>query len=81
MAVIEATPEQREQWQAQFSDGYKAGRRDARRNSLREGALIEIPEWLVSETGAEYAARHLADAWRIGYTHAYLFERPKYLGN
>ena len=71
----ECTPEQGEQWQAQYGDGYAAGRGDGRRGGDRDGALIDIPAEAPGETGAEYVARHLGSAWRIGYTRGYLFTR------
>ena len=72
----EATAGESAQWQERYGDGYQAGRGDARWNrGPRDGALTEIPAELPGETGAQYVARHVALAWRIGYTRAWDFAR------
>ena len=70
---VECTAAQGEQWQAQYGEGYAVGRRCAQWGDSREGALIDIPPEMPGETGSRYVARHIALAWRIGYTRGYLF--------
>lgn len=73
MTRPEATPEQAARWKRQHSDGYRAGRGDARARSQRM-ALVDVPAELPGETGAQYVARCLPDAWAIGYTRGYTWE-------
>ena len=71
----ECTAEQAAQWTARYSDGYKAGRGDAKWGQPRDGALVDIPAEVPGECGSVYAARHLGIAWRIGYTDGWTFTR------
>lgn len=74
---VECTPEQGQLWQAQYGDGYSAGRGDGKGCGSRDGALIDIPAELPGENGAEYVARHAELAWRIGYTRAWDYEHAR----
>ena len=68
----EATPEQGALWQARYTTGYRHGRGDMLngRDLRADCVLAEIPGELPGETGARYVARHVDDAYRIGYTRA-----------
>jgi len=70
----EATADESAQWQRQYTAGYEHGRSDARfQPGPRDGALIDIPAEVPGETGAQYVARHLPVAWRVGYARAWEF--------
>ena len=74
-AEREATEAEAEEWRAEFTDGYRAGRGDAiAGRGPRDGWLLaSVPAELPFETGAQYVARCLPDARRIGYTRAWRF--------
>ena len=69
----ECTSEESQRWRRDYTDGYQAGRGDARWNAAARIPLIVIPPEVPSESGAAYVARHLGIAWQIGYTRAYRF--------
>lgn len=71
----ECTPEEGQHWQAQHSDGYRAGRGDARFARGPRIDLIEVPPEIPGECGSRYVARHVGQAWEIGYTRGYLYEK------
>jgi hypothetical protein len=71
----ECTAEQGAEWQAKYSDGYRAARSDVLWNADPRIALVTIPPEMPGETGAEYVARHVGQAWEIGYTAGYRFQQ------
>ena len=73
-AAPTCTPGQGQRWQARYSDGYQAGRGDARRGAGPRIPLIDVPEEDPYETGARYVTVFLPIAWEIGYTRAYTYE-------
>ena len=74
MARVECTPEQAVQWQDKFSDGYRTARGDITWGQEPRVELVPIPAEQPYETGAEYVARHVAQAWMIGYASAWRWE-------
>lgn len=74
MPRTECTAEQGQQWRDQYTDGYRAGRGDARGNAAPRVPLISVPPEIPGETGAEYVARYVEQAWPIGYASGYRFE-------
>ena len=74
MIQRECTPEEGQLWQERYGDGYAAARGDILWNAGPRIDLIEIPAELPGECGAQYAARHVGQAWEIGYTAAWRFE-------
>ena len=80
MRQADCTPEQGEQWQARYGDGYAAGRGDARWGRQPRIALIEIPAEIPGETGSQYVARHVEQAWEIGYSRAWRYETVRASG-
>ncbi|HMH89936.1 MAG TPA: hypothetical protein VK586_02500 [Streptosporangiaceae bacterium] len=73
----ECTAEEAAVWRARHSDGYQAGRGDARCGHGNRFELIEVPAELPGENGAQYAARHVGIAWEIGYTSAWRYEASR----
>lgn len=73
MARNECTAEQGTQWQERYGAGYRAARSDVLWNADPRIALVVIPPELPGETGATYVARHVGQAWAIGYTAGYRF--------
>lgn len=74
MARVECTPEQSVLWQDKFSDGYRTARGDIQWNAGPRVDLVPIPAEVAGETGAEYVARHVSQAWMIGYASAWRWE-------
>ena len=70
----ECTPAEGEQWSAQYSEGYRVARGDIRWNAGPRVELVPIPAELPFETGAQYVARHVGQAWQIGYARAWAWE-------
>lgn len=68
----EATADVGQLWRERYSDGYRTGRGDAHWGAAPRIDLIVMPAEVAYETGAEYVARHVAIAWQIGYTRAYV---------
>ena len=79
MARIECTPAQAAEWQSQYGDGYRTARGDITWNAGPRVALVDIPAEDPYETGAEYVARHVRQAWAIGYAAAWRYERSREL--
>ena len=68
----EATPEESALWQARYTTGYQHGRGDTLNGDVRADVVLAvIPAEVPGETGSRYVARHLDDAYRIGYTRAW----------
>lgn len=67
----ECTPGEGQRWQAQHGDGYRVGAGDARADRAPRIQLIPVPAEIPGETGSRYVARHVAQAWPIGYTTGY----------
>lgn len=76
-AQAECTEEQGATWRERHSDGYQAGRGDARRGHGNRFELIEVPAELPGENGAQYVARHVGIAWSIGYAEAWAYETSR----
>ena len=72
--VAECTPEQGQQWQHDYSEGYRIGRGDVFWNMAPRIPLIDIPPEIPGETGSRYVTRYVHLAWQIGYTRAYRYE-------
>lgn len=70
----ECTADESQRWQSQYSEGYRVARGDIRWNAAPRIALVTIPPEVPFETGAQYVARHVADAWAIGYAAAWRYE-------
>ncbi len=70
----ECTPEEAQLWQARFGDGLSHGHSDGRWNREPRIPLMDQPADIPGECGAQYVARHVAIAWELGYSHAYLWE-------
>src|SRR5262249_39048894 len=67
----ECTEEEGNRWQAEHKRGYEQGRSDSRWSQVRPDlVLAEIPPELPYETGAQYVARYVDLAYRVGYTGA-----------
>ena len=75
MTHRQCTPEEARQWTRDHSDGYAAGRGDGRWGRAPRVPLIDVPPDIPGETGAAYVARHLSNAWQIGYSGAYRYAR------
>ena len=76
----ECTLEEGQRWQAQYSEGYRVARGDIRWNQPPRVALVAVPEELPFECGAQYVARHVGQAWVIGYTRAWEWELGRRAG-
>lgn len=70
----ECTPDEGALWSAQYSEGYRVGRGDIAWNAGPRVELVAIPAELPYETGAQYVARHVGQAWAIGYARAWAWE-------
>ena len=66
----ECTAAEGKLWRERYTAGYSHGRADARWNQVRQAVVVVVPAELPFETGAQYVARHLDLAYRIGYTAA-----------
>ena len=73
----ECTEAEGELWRERYTAGYSHGRADARWNQVRDDVLVDVPAELPFETGAQYVARHVDLAYRIGYTGAVRFARSQ----
>lgn len=69
----ECTPDEAARWQANYSEGYRVARGDILWNQQPRIGLVAIPPEIPFETGAQYVARHVDDAWAIGYTAAWRY--------
>jgi len=70
----ECTAGEAAEWQSQFGEGYRVARGDILWNQAPRVALVAIPEEQPYECGAQYVARHVAQAWLIGYARAWRWE-------
>ena len=75
MSHRECTAEEGQRWQHDHSDGYAAGRGDGRWDRAPRIPLIDIPPDIPGETGSAYVARHVGNAWAIGYATGYQYAR------
>lgn len=69
----ECTPDEAQRWTERYREGYRVARGDIQWNQEARIQLVVIPPERPFETGAQYVARHVADAWAIGYTAAWRF--------
>lgn len=74
----ECTPEEGQHWQQQRSDGYAAARGDILWNQGPRIPLVDEPGEVPGETGAQYVARHVGQAWELGYSAAWRWELSKH---
>ena len=73
----ECTPEEGERWSSQYGEGYRVARGDIQWNQPPRVDLVVIPAELPFECGAQYVARHVGQAWLIGYARAWAWEYGK----
>lgn len=69
----ECTAQEGERWQRRYSEGYQMGKSDARWNQPARIQIIPKPPELPYECGSQYVARHVSQAWEIGYSDAWRF--------
>jgi hypothetical protein len=74
---VECTAAQGALWQERYGEGYRVGRGDVRWGAAPRIDLVEIPAEDPYETGAEYVARHVGQAWAIGYARAWAYETAR----
>jgi hypothetical protein len=73
----ECTPEQGDLWSERYQDGYQAGRGDARFGRDPRMEVVTVPAEVPFENGAQYVARHVEQAWAIGYASAWRYETSR----
>ncbi len=73
----ECTPEEGKRWQEQRSEGYRVALGDIKWNAEPRIPLVDEPREVPGETGAQYVARHVSQAWELGYSAAWRWEYGK----
>ena len=70
----ECTPAEGKCWQEQRCEGYRVARGDILWDQEPRIPLVGEPAEVPGETGAQYVARHVGQAWELGYAAAWRWE-------
>lgn len=73
----ECTAGEARTWTDDYGEGYRVGRGDARFNASPRVPVVNVPDSLPHETGAQYVARYASQAWAFGYSRGYRYETAR----